>query len=160
MIRHLNTEIADLERQIHEHIDRHPHLRQKAELLESIPGVGAKTAARVISELPDVDQFTSAKQAAAYAGLTPAHRQSGSSVRGRSSISKKGNARLRGWLYFPAMTALRRNPILARFAARLLKAGKAKKLVLIAVMRKLLHMIYGVLKNNRPFDPTCQPANA
>ena len=160
LIKHLSAQIADLQRQIKDHINRHPDLRHKAELLESIPGIGLKTAARTLAEIPDVELFEDAKQVAAYAGLTPALRQSGSSVRGRSHISRVGNAHIRAALYLPAMVAMRYNPIMRSFAKRLLATGKAKKLVIVAVMRKLLQMMYGILKNNRPFDPACQPANA
>ena len=160
LVDHLDEQIKDLTRQIKDHIDRHPDLRQKADLLTSIPGVGDKTAAKLLGELPDVDQFTSAKQVAAYAGLVPAHRQSGSSVRGRSRLSKVGNARLRRALYLPAIVAMNHNAVLVGFAKRLRAAGKAKMVVVAAVMRKLLHMVYGILKTRRPFDPTSQPANA
>jgi transposase len=160
LIKHLDAQIADLERQIKDHIGRHPDLRHKAKLLESIPGIGLKTAARTLAEIPDVEHFDNAKQVAAYAGLTPALRQSGSSVRGRSHISRVGNAHIRAALYLPAMVAMRCNPIMQSFAKRLLATGKAKKLVIVAIMRKLLQMMYGVLKNDCLFDPACQPANA
>lgn len=157
---HLDAQIKELQQQIADHIDRHPDLRQKAELLTTIPGVGDKTAATLLSELPDVEQFKSAKQVAAHAGLVPAHRQSGSSVHGRSHLSKIGNALLRSSLYFPAIVAMHHNPVMVAFARRLLAAGKAKKLIVAAIMRKLLHMVYGILKTKRPFDAAHQPANA
>ena len=160
LVEHLDAQIKDLQQQIDDHINRHPDLRHKAGLLTSIPGIGDKTAATLLGELPDVDQFSSAKQVAAYAGLVPAHRQSGSSIHGRSRLSKIGNARLRWALYFPAIVAMNRNVIMIGFAKRLLEAGKAKKLVVAAIMRKLLHMVYGILKTRRPFDPSHQPANA
>ena len=90
---------------------------------------------------------------AAYAGLVPRERQSGSSVRGRTRLSKIGNARLRKALYFPAVTALRCSPFFQTWAASLQERGKSKMSVICAVMRKLIHLVYGVLKSAQPFDP-------
>lgn len=155
-IRFLEKQIAELEKKISDHIDRHPGLRQQCDLLSSIPGVGETTSANLLSEL-SFDQFTSARQAAAFAGLTPSDRQSGTSVKGRPRLSKIGSNRLRKTLYMPAMTAMRYNPQLSQFAARLAHKGKAGKVIVAAVMRKLIHMAYGILKSGRPFDPDYAP---
>jgi transposase len=149
----LDQQIADLRRLIHDHIERHPHLRQQCDLLTSIPGIGDLTAFKLLAEIVDVHAFDSARQLAAFAGLTPRQRRSGSSVRGRSRLSKRGSPRLRNALYFPAIVALRHNPILHTFAQRLLAAGKSKMQVVAAVMRKLLHLVFGILKSGHPFDP-------
>lgn len=149
----LNQQITDLLKQIHDHIDRHPQLRQQRDLLTSIPGIGDLTAFRLLAEIVDVSVFDSARQLAAFAGLTPRQRTSGSSVRGRTRLSKRGSSRLRQALYFPAIVAQQHNPILRPFAQRLLAAGKAKLAVIAAVMRKLLHLVYGILKSGQPFDP-------
>jgi transposase len=90
---------------------------------------------------------------AAFAGLVPRHRQSGTSVRGRSRLSKAGSPRLRKALYFPAITALRFNPLIRTLGLRLKEKGKPKMLIIGAAMRKLLHLAYGVLKSEQPFDP-------
>lgn len=149
----LNQQIADLLRLIYDHIQRHPHLRQQHDLLTSIPGIGDLTAFKLLAEIVDVHAFDSARQLAAFAGLTPRERRSGSSVRGRTRLSKRGSPRLRHALYFPAIVALRHNPLLHTFAQRLLAAGKSKMQVVAAVMRKLLHLVFGILKSARPFDP-------
>lgn len=156
----LEAHVADLEariektrHQIKEHIDRNPNLRQQVQLLESIPGIGAATAALLLAELGDISQFTKARQVAAFAGLVPRIRESGSSVRGRARLSKIGSSRLRKSLYFPAITALRCNPIIKAFGLRLSAQGKSKMLIVGAAMRKLLHLAYGVLKTQKPFDP-------
>ena len=96
-------------------------------------------------------QFAGARQVAAFAGLVPRIRQSGTSVRGRACLSKAGSWRLRKALFYPAMVALRFNPILMALQARLLAAGKNKKLIVGAAMRKLLQIAYGVLKSGKPF---------
>ena len=87
------------------------------------------------------------------AGLVPRESRSGT-LCGRSRLSKLGSARVRHALYFPALTAIRHNPIIRAFSARLRTAQKPKMVVVGAAMRKLLHIVYGVLKHQRPFAPT------
>lgn len=123
-------------------------------LLESIPGIGATTAATILGELPEPTHFASAQQAAAYAGLAPREYRSGTTVRKRTRLSKAGNARLRKALYLPTLTAIRFNPLLGGFFERLVEAGKSRMAAVGACMRKLLMIAYGVLKNGLPFDPS------
>ena len=149
----LDAQIADLERQIHDHLDRFPHLKQQRDLLDTIPGLGDLSIATLLGEVPDILAFETAAQFAAYAGVTPRHFRSGSSVHKRTHISKCGNASLRAALYFPAMVALRHNPVVRAFGERLRANGLPPKAVVVAAIRKLLHLIYGVLKSGRPFDP-------
>jgi transposase len=130
-----------------------PALAADAALLVSISGVGTQTASTVLAELPSLDRVPSAQAAAAYCGLSPREFKSGSSVRGRTRLSKSGNARLRKALYLPTLTAIRFNPILKGFFERLVKAGKPKMQAVGACMRKLVMICYGVLKNRTPFDP-------
>ncbi len=148
----LAGEMEQLGKQIADHVDQHPDLKGRRDLLCSIPGIGETTAARLLSELSPVD-FARARQVAAYAGLVPSPRESGTSVCGRARLSKRSNVRLRRALYWPAIVAMRHNPVLRAFANRLLASGKPKLLVIAAVMRKLLHLAFGVLKHGRPFDP-------
>jgi transposase len=153
LVAHLSEQIRRTEALIHSHIDRHPGLKRQSELLDSIPGVGEATAAALLAEVPDIKEYRSARQAAAFAGLVPRERQSGSSIRGRVRLSKIGNSRLRKALYFPAVTALRCSPFFQEWAEGLRRRGKSKMAVIGAVMRKLVHLAYGVLKSGRPFDP-------
>jgi transposase len=153
MLAHLKEQIARTEKLIRKHIDQHPGLEQQSELLNSIPGIADTTAAVLLAEVPDIKLFRSARQVAAFAGLVPRERQSGSSVRGRVRLSKIGNARLRKALYFPAITALRCSPFFQQWAEGLRARGKSKMSVIGAVMRKLIHIAYGVLKSERPFNP-------
>jgi transposase len=153
LLAHLNEQIKRTEELIRNHINNHPGMKQQSELLDSIPGIAETTAALLLSEITDITQYRSARQVAAYAGLVPRERQSGSSVRGRTRLSKIGNARLRRALYFPAITALRCSPFFQAWAEGLLKRGKSKMSVICAVMRKLVHLAYGVLKTGKPFDP-------
>lgn len=153
VIDQLSAEIQQVEQQIQAHIDDHPDLKQKQELLASIPGIGTQTATHLLAEMPDLADYPSAKQAAADAGLTPSERSSGTSVREKPRLSKIGNPRVRKILYFPALAAIRYNPIIKAQRNRLLAQGKPKMVAVGAAMRKLLHLAYGVLKHNQPFDP-------
>ena len=148
----LQAGIKQLERQIDDHIDGHPQLRADAKLITSIPGVGNTTAAKVMAYLGDVRRFKNAKALAAFIGVTPRLRLSGSSVRGRSMISRSGHAAMRHALYMPALVALKHNPIIKTFAERLKTGGMAPKAVVAACMHKLAHLIYGILKSGTAFD--------
>ncbi|HJZ56509.1 MAG TPA: transposase, partial [Gemmataceae bacterium] len=130
-----------------------PALAADRDLLESVKGLGRQTATTVLAELPPVDQFRSAESGAAHCGLAPSEFQSGKSVRKYTRLSKAGNARLRKALYLPTQTAVRFNPLLRGFFARLVAAGKPKMQAIGACMRKLVMLCYGVLKNRQPFDP-------
>jgi len=146
-------EILTLNRKIKELIKSDPGLQAKSVLLKSIPGLGDTATHIVIAELPDLDHFDDARQLAAWAGLTPRHFVSGTSGKTRTPITKIGSCRLRRGLFMPAMTARIYNPLLREFAERLLKNGKKRKEVIIAIMRKLLHQIYGILKSGQPYNP-------
>ena len=152
-VAYLAAEIERTGELIRHQIDHHPTLKEQSELLDSIPGIGRATAALLLAEIVDVTQYTSARQVAAYAGLVPRERRSGSSLRGRTRLSKIGNARLRRALYFPAITALRCSEFFQAWAAGLRERGKCKMSVIGAAMRKLIHLAYGVLKSGQPFDP-------
>lgn len=150
---YLNEQIKRCQGLVRDHINNHPGLKRQRQLLDSIPGVAETTAALLLSEITDIKQYRSARQVAAYAGLVPRERQSGTSVRGRTRLSKIGNARLRRALYFPAITALRCSSFFQAWAEGLRQRGKCKMSVIGAAMRKLIHLAYGVLKTGQPFDP-------
>lgn len=149
----LDEQIVHVQRLIRDHIGRHPGLRGQRDLLTTIPGIGEATAALLIAELFD-KPYTSARQAAAFAGLVPRLRESGT-MRGRPRLSKVGPARLRKALSFPALTALRLNPSIQAVRARLAAAGKPKMVIVGAAMRKLIHIAYGVLKSGKAYEATC-----
>jgi len=148
----LNKQIKEVEELISNYIKNHEDLNDKSKLLNSIPGIGAKTIAVVLAFLANIEDFDSAKQVVAFVGLNPKQRQSGSSVHGMTRISKTGDANLRKAFYMPAIVSLRFNPIIKDFSERLSNAGKSKMVIVIASMRKLLHIIYGVLKNKTLFN--------
>lgn len=153
----LDDEIAAIEQAIKQLLKQHPELERSVKLLITIPGVAWTTAVTVLAELPELTLFTSARQLAAYAGLTPARSQSGKRE-SKSYLSRIGSRRLRTALFMAAVSACRHNAIVKSFARRLKANGKSGKVVTAAAMRKLLHIIYGMLKSNRPFDPTLASA--
>ncbi|HXW00974.1 MAG TPA: transposase [Anaerolineae bacterium] len=150
---YLDEQIKAMENQIKDLIDNHPNLRRQRDLLVSIKGISDITAAKFLAEVPDIQQFKSAAQLAAYAGVTPRRKSSGTSVRGKGHLSKMGNSRLRTAFYMPAISAMQWNPLVIPLVERLQKRGKLPKVILGAVMRKLIHLAYGVLKTGKPFDP-------
>ena len=99
-------------------------------------------------------QVERARQAAAHAGLAPRREQSGTSVRRNRGLGKEGNRYLRKALYMPALVAIKYNAPLRHFASRLRTAGKPKMSIVCAVMRKLIHIAFGVLKHQKPFNPS------
>lgn len=151
-IAYLSEQLTVLRKVIQEHFTTHETLGAQRDLLVTIPGIGALTAAQLLAGLPDMTRL-SVRQVVAHVGLSPRHRDSGSSIRGRVRLSKVGNAVLRKALYMPAVVARRHNPIIRDLCLRLEKRGKCKMSALGAAMRKLLHLAYGVLKTGKPFDP-------
>ncbi len=146
----IKEEIKELEQQIKQHIDHNPNLKEQSALLQTIPGIGARTANLLLSEI-EFERFTSARSLAAQAGVVPRQKQSGTSLK-QTSLSKLGNVRIRRALYFPAITAKQHNQIVKEFAGRLKKSGKTPMQIVCAAMRKLLHIAFGVLKHKRAFD--------
>ncbi len=123
----LASQLEAVERAIKEQLAAHSELRANLQVLTSIVGIGVITAAKLLAEFGDIAHYESAKAAAADAGLTPSHFESGTSVRRRPRLSKMGKAGIRGALYWPAITAMRRCPACKAYAERLAGRGKAKK---------------------------------
>ena len=131
---------------------QHRDLQQAAGLLRSIPGVGTRTIATLLAEMGADALHHSVRQWESFAGLDVIRWESGTSVRRKRRISKQGSWRVRRGLYFAALVATRYNPTVRAYYLRLLDRGKDKKAALVACMRKLLHICYGVLKNQTPFQ--------
>ena len=151
-LRQLAQEIAQLDAAIDSLIASDQYLKTQSKLLCSIPGIARLTAAKLLSELAG-KEFQSARQLAAYAGLTPAECRSGCFLYGKTHLSKIGNAFLRKALYLPAAVARRwcraLNPWIVVLESRKLHALAIRG----AIMRKLLHIVFGVLKHQQPFNP-------
>lgn len=151
-IDYLDIEIKENKSLINQHIESHPALDERKRLLASIPGIGEATIRVILAELGDINQFKNAKALSAFIGVAPRVRESGSSLRGRGLMSKTGRSQLRKAFFMPALVALRYNPAIKKMKVRLTEAGKSKMTIVGAAMRKLVHLIYGVLKNGVPFD--------
>lgn len=152
VIHTLEDEKSRLEKKINDHIDHHPGLRERKELLCSIPGIAARVSSYFLAWM-NPDRFDDVRQAVAFIGLSPQHHESGDSVRGKSRLCKIGHGRLRKVLYMPAMSAIQCNPAAKAMAERLKAGGKSGKVVIVAVMRKLVHWMMGVVKSGVRFDP-------
>lgn len=152
ILKQLKAEEKKLREMIRDHIDGNPKLSEQHSLLTSIPGVGDQVSSHFMAWLRP-ERFDDARQAVAFVGLSPRHRESGDSVRGKSRLCKVGHARLRKILYFPAMSAIRCNEAAKAIADRLKASGKSGKVVIGAVMRKMIHWMFGVLKSGQIFDP-------
>jgi len=156
-IEFLEEEKARLEKQIKEHIDNHPHLKKDKELLESIPGIGPVLSSWMSLLLRNGQRFDAAPQAAAFVGLTPTEHKSGSTVFKKPQLSKVGPSIYRAKLYMPAIVAIKHNPDVKDLYQRLLAKGKTKMAALGAAMRKLVHICFGVIKNQSPYQPQIAP---
>ena len=154
----LDGQIKSVTKAINDHIDANPGMKDKKALLDSIPGLGERTIAILLAFIGDPSRFGNSRQAAAFAGLDPRQHESGSSVKGKPRLSKVGHAFLRKALYMPAMVALYKTDWGKRFKDRLAASGKPAKLIIGAMMRKLLHVAFGVLKSEKKFDPALHNA--
>ncbi|MGH8119613.1 MAG: IS110 family transposase [Gammaproteobacteria bacterium] len=151
----LSHEIQQLRKAIEDHIHRHQHLRGRRDLLNSVPGLGEATIPWLLAYLGDGLRFESAKQVAAFAGLAPRLRQSGTYM-AKTRIAKSGHADLRYALYMPAVVAYSRCAVFKPFVQRLKAAGKPPKVIIVALMRKLITIAQAVLKSGRPFEHSLQ----
>ena len=154
----LEKAVRDIDAEIRQKIDDDPKLKKQRELLDSVPGLGVKTVPLLLSFFGGPQRFSSPRQAAAYAGLDPRQHQSGSSVRKKPRISKMGHAILRKALYMPAMVAVSRTEWGRAFKARLAAGGKAPKVIICAMMRKLVHVAVGILNSEKMFNPSLHGA--
>jgi len=153
-LKQLEKEITQLDAALNELIASDEYLNTQSQLLCSIPGIAQTTAAKLLSELAG-KEFQSARQLAAYAGLTPSEFRSGVSSYGKTHLSKVGNAFLRKALYLPAAVARRWCKPLRPWITLLEQRRLSNLAIRGAIMRKLLHIAFGVLRHQKPFDPSC-----
>jgi len=151
MIGQLQKECARVEKQIDDHIDQNPTLKQDRERLLTIPAIGKVVSREMLCVLHS-RQFERASQAAAFIGVVPKLHESGK-LKGRTTLSKQGSGRIRAKLYMAAVVAVQHNPDIKRQYERLLKAGKTKMQALGAAMRKLVQICFGVLKHQNEYRP-------
>jgi transposase len=153
MIETLTTQIAAVEGEMAQLLSQDEAWTYCAARLQTITGIGFLTAVQVLVTTHNFTRCVSAEQAAAYAGLVPYPRRSGTSVHGRMGVGQTGNARLRRALYLATLSATQYNPIIRAFYERLRAAGKPMKVARCAAARKLLHLAFAVVQNDQPFDP-------
>lgn len=148
--KHLDKEITGIEQKILSLVKQEQ--QEQLTLLKSIPGIGERTALFLIVVTDGFEKFEKASQLCSYVGITPTIRESGSSVRGRSRISKVGNKKLRNLLFLCAFNACKRNKACRELYERIVNKGKSKKLALIAVANKLLKQAFAIAKSGMPYD--------
>ena len=149
-LKHLQKEIGQLEEVLLKNV-KEIH-QEPLSLLKSIPGIGEKTALQLLVITDGFKRFENYKQLCSYAGITPIIRTSGSSVRGKSRISKIGNVKLRNLLFLCSFNACKYNKSCKALYDRIVAKGKSKKLALIAVCNKLLKQAFAIVKNGLPYD--------
>ena len=152
-IKFLKNQIALLEDEAQKIIYSNQNLKEQFDRITKIKGVGEKLALAIIADMPDVSNFQKSGQFSAFAGVSPSHFQSGSSVRGKSHISRLGSKSIRKILYMSALVVKNHNPHFQKFVQKLQKKGKAPKVIIVAIMRKLMCILFGMLKNPSNFDP-------
>lgn len=152
-IAYLKQEQKALLQKMEQLIRQTAQLKTDFKVVQSIPGIGRQTAILLLAELGDMRVFASARQLAAFVGLTPQEHTSGTSVQGKARMCKIGSSRVRYLLYMPTLAAIRFNPLIRELRDRLLAAGKPKMLAVGAAMHKLIRLIYGVIRSGQPFDP-------
>lgn len=155
---YLDKAMAEIDDAIRQKIDDDPDLKQQYALLDSVPGLGKKTIPVLLSHYGSSDRFDCAKQAVAFAGLDPRQHESGSSVRGKTRLSKIGHTSIRRALYMPAMVVMTKTKWGRVFAKRLADNHKPPMVIIGALMRKIVMIAYSILKSNKPFNPALHGA--
>ena len=148
-----DEDIAKTEAEMHKVIDSAPGLKSDIDQLCTIYGVGFIVAATIRAELGDLRRFPKAKQLSAYAGVNPSRRESGTSVKGRAHMDKKGNPLVRKALFLSAMVAIRGKNELQQSYLKLREDGKVGMSAIGAIMRRLLVLMRAILISGKPFDP-------
>lgn len=151
-LRHLERRIQHLEAQALQVVQGHPQLQEHFTRLTSVTGIATTSALNLLAELLVLPEDLQPEQWVAQAGLDPRPRESGTSVHKPRFISKAGNKYLRAALYMPALVALQHQPNVKAFYQKLVRAGKKKMQAVVAVMRKLLRCLWGMLKHQQDFD--------
>jgi transposase len=144
-------ELCELNKEIQKHQAK--YFAKETEIVMSIPGVGMVTAGKIISSVIDFNRFQTSRHLVSYLGLTPTTQQSGTSVRSRGVMSKMGGSRLRQDLYFCAISASRFNPSCIKMYERMKEKGKPSKVILVAIMNKIIRQAYAMIQSGSMYDP-------
>jgi transposase len=157
IIRSLDRQLDRVDQEIKRLCAITGELAQQVALLTTIPGIAQPSAVQILAYGQNWLTQRTAKQLVAYSGLAPHPKQSGTCLHSSGSIDRRGNVRLRKALYMPALVAIQHNPLLRRTYQRLCQRGKAKKLALIACMKKLLLIARAILRTKIPFNHAISP---
>lgn len=152
LIKQINLQIARIKVQIQELINKDAELKRKVDLISTIKGVGLITIATIIAETLGFEHVKNVKQLVSYAGYDVVQRESGTSIKGKTRISKKGNRYIRNCLYFPAMVACRYNETLKANYLRIIQKKPSKMIGQVAIQRKLLILIYTIWNNETIYE--------
>lgn len=156
----LNGQEKEIKEDINEIIEYNPTIKQIIERLITIPGVGILTAVTVLGETNGFELIRNKSQLSAYAGLDIKEKQSGTSVKAKPRITKKGNRNLRKSMYLPALTAVRWDDNFKDIYAGLVSKHGIKMKALVAVQRKILELIYVLFKNQTLYDQQYKTKNS
>ncbi len=149
----MNEQCTQLKQRMREIVKSNKQLKDAFEVLRTICGIGESTAFAFAGEIwPSAIQFRATRQVEAYCGLNPRSRQSGNSINYKPRLSKMGSNRMRKALYMPALTALRVSPVIQAYAERLRAAGKCSMVIVGAIMRKLLRIMFAVVRSGTAYD--------
>jgi transposase len=148
----IEKQIAEIEKEITNVLNQDTVIKEKIDKVCTIPGVGLPTAVIVIAETNGFNLIRNARQLVSYAGLDVVQKQSGTSVRGRAHISKKGNPHLRHCLHFPSFTAVKYNIPMQQLHHRIVERQAIKMKGYVAVQRKMLMLIYTLWKKNEVYN--------
>lgn len=157
LLNFLEKQVKQIEKAIHSTIENDAEIKQKIEIVCSIPGISMISAATIVSETNGFTLFKNKAQLVSYAGYDVVEKSSGTSVKGVSRISKKGNKHIRKILYFPAIVATMHDPKMKALYLKVFDRTKIKMKGFVAVQRKLLVLIYTLYKKNEAFNPDFKP---
>lgn len=152
-IKLLEKQLPVMEQLIKSCVEQDAYLKERIEKICTIKGFSLVSVAVVVAETNGFQNFSSRAQLTSYAGYDIVERQSGSSIKGRTRISKRGNTQIRAILHFPALSAVKHEPVFTKLYDRIMERTEFKMKALVAVQRKLLLMAYTLFKKNEEFDP-------
>lgn len=159
-INFLNKQESEIKADIEQVVLKNPEINQEIEYMTSVPGIGRLTAVILLAETNGFELIRNKKQLASYAGLDVKEKQSGTSIRGLSKISKKGNKHIRKAMYLPAIAAVRSNQKHKEIYTRIVQKQGIKKKALIAIERRLLELCFILFRNKSFFDPAFKEKNS
>lgn len=152
-IKFVDSQVKEIMREISEFINQDQEVKKLVMLIGSVPGIGLLTAAIILSETNGFDLIRNKKQLTSYVGLDVKEKESGTSVKSKPKISKKGNRNIRKAMHFPALTAIRHDERFKAIYARMVQKHGIKMKAAVAIQRKLLELTYTIYKTKNQYDP-------